>query len=75
MSVYLYFLLVVSTFELSFGYLDNYHCGTGPLSKTLSYMTSYSCGTDLSKFNTKYCQIDTQFIYIHCYTCIYLINE
>lgn len=53
MSINFYFLLIVSTFGIGFAYLDGYHCGAGPLSKTLSYMTSYSCGTDLSKFNIK----------------------
>ncbi|KAE9554403.1 hypothetical protein FO519_002395 [Halicephalobus sp. NKZ332] len=40
-------LLIISTFGIGVAYLDTYYCGEGPLSKTLSYLTTYSCGTDL----------------------------
>uniref|UniRef100_A0AC34FHZ7 Uncharacterized protein n=1 Tax=Panagrolaimus sp. ES5 TaxID=591445 RepID=A0AC34FHZ7_9BILA len=39
-------LLIFSCFSLSFSYLDNYYCGAGTVSKTLSYLASSACGRE-----------------------------
>jgi hypothetical protein len=40
------FLFLILCFSIVSAYLDSYYCGAGPLSKTISYLTSSACGTE-----------------------------